>query len=105
MKALYYLGRYDYELNASIVLETSTHAEFGLDERTGRRAIGTAQSTAQVLDMPGTTILVLEEEKLGIPAGVPADAVELIAARCSILAVPAVAGVRAWRCPANPGSP
>lgn len=104
MKALYYFGRYDYDLNASIVLETATREEFGLDERTGRHAIGTARSVAQVLDMPGTTIVVLEEEKLGIPAGVPADAVELIAAQCSILAVPAVAGVRAWRCPADLGS-
>jgi hypothetical protein len=99
MKALYYFGRYDYELNASIVIETSTGEEFGLDERTGRRAIGTAQSIASVLEMPGTTVLILEQEKLDVAVGVPADAVAAIAARCSVLAVPAAAGVRAWQCP------
>src|SRR5690606_17000396 len=30
MKALYYLGRYDYELNASIVAETEPGDEFGV---------------------------------------------------------------------------
>jgi len=104
MKALYYFGRYDYELSASIVLETSTGEEFGLDERTGMRAIGTAQSMAQVLGMPGRTVVILEEEKIDNPVGAPADAVQTIAARCSILVVPAAAGIRAWTCPANTSS-
>ena len=88
MKALYYFGRYDYDLNATIVPETQSGQEFGLDERTGRHAISTAQSIAQVLGMPGTTIVILEEMRLGIPAGVPADAVDTIAAHCS-----------SWSCP------
>jgi len=98
MKALYYFGRYDYDLNATIVPETLSGEEFGLDERTGRRAISTAQSTTQVLGMPGTTIVILEEMRLGNPAGVPADAVATIAERCSAVAVPAAAGLRAWSC-------
>ena len=49
--------------------------------------------------MPGTTIVILEEMRLGIPAGVPADAVETIAARCSVVVVPPAAGLRAWSCP------
>jgi len=101
MKALYYFGRYDYELSTSIVLETSTGKDFGLDERTGRQAIGTAQSTAQVLAMPGRTLVILEEEKIDNPVGAPADAVKTIAARCAALVVPAAAGIRAWTCPAN----
>ena len=92
MKALYYFGRYDYDLNATIVPETQSGQEFGLDERTGRHAISTAQSIAQVLGMPGTTIVILEEMRLGIPAGVPADAVDTIAARCSVVVVPAGCG-------------
>ena len=104
MKALYYFGRYDYDLNATIVPETRSGEEFGLDERTGRHAISTARSTAQVLDMPGTTIVVLEEMRLGNPVGVPADTVETIAARCSVVVVPPAAGLRAWSCP-NGNSP
>jgi hypothetical protein len=100
MKALYYFGRYDYELNASIVLETATGQEFGRDERTGGHAIGTAESTRKVLDMPGRALVVLEEEKLGLSSGVPTAAVETIAARCASVTVPAEAGVRAWTCPA-----
>jgi len=99
MKALYYFGRYDYDLNATIVPETLSGVEFGLDERTGRHAISTAQSIAQVLGMPGTTVVILEEMRLGNPAGVPADAVDTIAQRCSVVAVPAAAGLRAWSCP------
>jgi hypothetical protein len=99
MKALYYFGRYDYDLSATIVPETQSGQEFGLDERTGRHAISTAQSIAQVLGMPGTTIVILEEMRLGIPAGVHADAVDTIAARCSVVVVPPAAGLRAWSCP------
>jgi hypothetical protein len=98
MKALYYFGRYDYELNASIVPETVSGEEFGVDRRTGGQAIGTARSMADVLAMPGTSLVVIEDEKLGDPYGAPADAVEAIAARCSAVEVPASAGVHAWRC-------
>jgi hypothetical protein len=100
MKALYYFGRYDYELNASIVLETATGEEFGRDERTGGQAIGTAESTRKVLDMPGRALVVLEEEKLDLSSGVPTAAVETIAARCASVTVPPEAGIRAWTCPA-----
>jgi len=98
MKALYYFGRYDYDLNATIVPETLSGEEFGVDERTGRHAISTERSTAQVLDMPGKTIVILEEMRLGNPAGVPADAVETIAGRCSVVVVPPTSGLRAWSC-------
>ena len=38
MKAIYYLGDYDFELNANVVDETDTRRDFGIDERTGRQA-------------------------------------------------------------------
>jgi hypothetical protein len=104
MKALYYFGRYDYDLNATIVPETQSGEEFGLDERTGRHAISTARSIAQVLGMPGKTIVILEEMRLGNPAGVPANSVETIGERCSPVALPPTAGLRAWSC-ANTSSP
>jgi hypothetical protein len=105
MKALYYFGRYDYELNASIVLETATRAEFGLDERTGRQAIGTAESVRKVLDMPGRALIVLEEEKIIDSTGVSPAALETIVARCAEVSVPPAAGIRAWSCPAPAGRP
>ncbi len=102
MKALYYLGRYDYELNATIVPETETHAEFGRDRRTGRQAIGTAESIRQVLTLPGTTLLVIEASKLGRSSGVSSEAFEVIEAHCDELSLPAGTGVRAWWCDAPP---
>ena len=100
MKALYYLGRYDYELNATSVRETVTGGEFGTDARTGRLAIGTAESTAQVLAMTGRAVVILEEEKIGEPVGVSAAAIDEIVARCSSVDVPPTSGIRVWTCPA-----
>ncbi|MGE0114237.1 MAG: hypothetical protein AB7T07_05065 [Steroidobacteraceae bacterium] len=98
LKALFYLGRYDYELNASIVLETASGAEFGIDERTGGRALGTAESVHKLLDLPGTTLVVLEERKIGNPTGVSASALAVITAGCTTIALPSDSGIRAWRC-------
>lgn len=98
MKALYYLGRYDLELNATIVPETDRGAEFGLDERTGRRVISRPESVERVLSEPGESIVVLESEKIGRPSGVPADTFEAVRTHCRELAVPEATRIRAWRC-------
>lgn len=98
MKAMYYLGRYDYELNASSVLETETGTEFGRDFRTGRKAIGTAESIGQVLSRPGTSLVVIEASKIGRPNGVTSEAFAVIDSRCSELSLPAGSGVRVWWC-------
>ncbi len=98
MKAIYYLGRYDYELNATIVPETETRAEFGRDRRTGRQAIGTAESIRQVLDQPGQTLVVIEESKIGRFSGVSSEAFAVIETRCNELSLPADTSVRAWWC-------
>ena len=98
MKALYYLGRYDYELNASIVPETDTHAEFGTDERTGRQAISTASSLAKVLAAHARTLIVAENEKLGIGYGVPSNTVAIAETACDRAEVPAAARITVWSC-------
>jgi hypothetical protein len=98
MKAIYYLGRYDFELNATIVPETETRAEFGRDRRTGRQAIGTAESIRQVLDRRGKTLVVIEESKIGRFSGVSSEAFLVIESRCDELTLPAGTGVRAWSC-------
>ena len=104
MKSIYYLGRYDYELNVSIVEETETGQEFGRDIRTGHYAIGTAQSINEVLDMPGRSLVVLEEEKIGKESGVPSEAMTVIMTRCTKIELPPGGGIRAWECGPN-GAP
>lgn len=102
MKALYYFGRYDYELNATIVPETETGADFGRDERTGRQAIGTAESVREVLDRRATTLVVIESSKIGRTSGVTSEAYAVIESHCSELNLPHSSGVRAWWCNAPP---
>lgn len=99
MKALYYLGDYDFEINASIVPETDTRAEFGLDTRTGRRAISTAASLRQVLAEHPVSLIVAETEKLGIDHGFPADAVAVADERCERIDIAADASLTVWKCP------
>lgn len=98
MKSLYYLDRYDFELNASIVPETESGEEFGIDPRTGRHAIGAPASITKVLDMPGTTLVVLESETLNLPHGVPTESLAVIESRCRVIHLPAGVELRAWEC-------
>lgn len=103
MKALYFLGRYDYELNSTIVPETETGTEFGRDERTGRQAIGAPESVRQVLERPGTTLVVIESSKIGRTSGVTSGAYSVIESHCGEVALPHGSGVRAWWCAAPAG--
>jgi hypothetical protein len=98
MKALYYLGNYDFELNANGVDESESNAEFGRDARTGRGAISTLASIAQVIDKPGQTLVIVEQEKLGQASGVPEAVIRLLALRCSVVPVSAASGLSAWVC-------
>lgn len=103
MKAIYYLGGYDYELNASIVAETESGTEFGRDERTGRQAIGSPASVANVLGMPGRTLVVLEQETLNLASGVSSEALSLIESRCQPIKVSPIAALSAWTCEVTSG--
>jgi hypothetical protein len=98
VKGLYFLGRYDFELNASTVLETESGKEFGRDLRTGRPVIGSPESLASVLERPGKQLIVVDGDKLNHPTGVPSAVVALIEARCGSIALPAESGVSAWLC-------
>ena len=98
VKALYSLGDYDYELNASVVPESEGGREFGRDERTGRQVIGTVESLRRVLDEPGRALVVADQEKVGDPAGIAPPVAELLLSRCT--AVPGLDRFRVagWSC-------
>ncbi|MEP7311782.1 MAG: hypothetical protein ABI859_04325 [Pseudomonadota bacterium] len=98
MRALYYLGRYDYELHASIVAETETGTEFGVDPRTGRRAISTVQSLRSVIDMPGSTLIVLEDKAMHRNSAVSSAVVQAIDTRCAEVSLPREVPMHAWVC-------
>jgi len=98
VKGLYFLGRYDYEINASVVQETETGQEFGRDPRTGRQAISSADSVARVVSGPGRSLVIVEAQKLGRNVGVPPETVALLQQRCSTVALPAATGLSVWLC-------
>jgi hypothetical protein len=64
VKGLYYLARYDFELNSSVVMESESGKEFGRDPRTGREVIGTRDSLGAVLAKAGTKLVVIEQSRL-----------------------------------------
>lgn len=105
MKALWYLGRYDYELNASIVLETGSRQEFGRDPRTGRPVVSQPASLEKILREHARVLVVAERKKLGREVGVPAATVALLTGACAPLALPPAAGLTAWSCPATATTP
>ena len=98
VKGVYYLGDYDYEINASVVLETESGEEFGKDLRTGRKVISTAASLNEVLDNASTALVVIERMKLGTKSGVPTASVEVLARRCTEIELPVASAVAAWSC-------
>jgi hypothetical protein len=98
VKGLYFLGRYDYEINASVVQETETGQEFGRDPRTGRQAISSPESVARVLNEPGRSLVIVEEQKLGRNGGVPPETVSLLQRRCRAVEVPRDARLWVWHC-------
>ncbi len=99
MKAIYFLGRYDVELNASIVPEVMGEKDFGIDERTGGRAIGSASSVSRVVLGGGSTLVVLETPKLGRQSGVAPAALAVIESHCDPVPLKGRGDVVAWWCP------
>ncbi len=97
-KSLHALGRYAYELHATVVAETDTGEEFGIDPRTGRGVISSAESVGKVIDMDGIEMIIVDEIMLNTPYGVNSNAVQLIDERCTSIDVPDAARVVAWRC-------
>jgi len=98
VKGVYYLGGYDYEINASVVLESESGEEFGRDSRTGRKVISTAASLNEVLDNAKSALVVIERMKLGTKSGVPAESVAVLTRRCKEIELPIASAVAAWSC-------
>jgi hypothetical protein len=100
MKALYFIGHYDFELNASIVGETDTGKEFGIDPRTGRPVLSRPESLEQLLRANPRALVIVENEKLRRRVGVAAEVVDLLDARCARAELPREGGIVAWSCDA-----
>lgn len=98
VKSLYAYGRYDFELNKTVVDESDTGDEFGLDSRTGRRVISDVNSLIQVVDDIGVELVVLENRMLNAHYSANTEVVSWLGEHCQTIAVPDVSLLSAWRC-------
>jgi hypothetical protein len=63
-KAAYYFGDYSFSLNYSEIHHTDTKKEFGLDPRTGRRVITSAESIEKILKKCKKCIIIAEKHHI-----------------------------------------
>jgi hypothetical protein len=61
VKAAYYLGDFSFELNASVMGETDSGTEFGMDSRTGRRVVSNPQSIQRIREECGALLVIVED--------------------------------------------
>jgi hypothetical protein len=98
MKALYYIGDYDFEFNPSVVPETGSGLEFGVDYRTGRPVIGTVESLARVTQDAERVLVLVERKKIASPFFAHTGVVGWLDNNCSELQTVATGPLRAWTC-------
>ena len=85
MKAIYYLGGYDFELNANVADETDTHRDFGIDERTGRQALSSPASVELLMSCYSDIVFVIDESRWSRDTAVPIATSALIESRAERL--------------------
>jgi 4-amino-4-deoxy-L-arabinose transferase-like glycosyltransferase len=81
MKAVYYLGDYDFELNANVADETDTRQDFGIDPRTGRQVLSRPESVELLLRCYPHIVFVADESRWSRDTAVPVATSALIEAR------------------------
>ena len=77
VKAAYYLGDFSFDLSYSVMMETDTGADFGLDRRTGRQVVSSADAVARIVRDCGPTLVIVEEQHL-FEAMVPQATVDFL---------------------------
>lgn len=95
-KALFYIGFYDYELNLSVVAETDTEEEFGTDDRTGARAIGTLGSLSRVMRCNRAGTIIADRSKWRTRSHITLDVADYIEAQLTPIPLPANAKLLAY---------
>ncbi len=103
MKALYYLGRYDFDLNASIVLETDTAWSSAWTNVPGAARSARANRWPACWRCRVPRSWSSRTRSWGSPRVCRRKAVARIEASCQRLTLPPDSGVSAWRC-ARPAS-
>lgn len=67
LAGFYYLGDVDYVLSRTVMMETDTRKEFGMDYRTGRRVIADADSLRLIMECHPSGLIIVDRERQGDP--------------------------------------
>jgi hypothetical protein len=78
LHALYYLGRYDVTVSASRLSEIEGDQEFGLDDRTGRPIVSSAESLELIMACYPNGLLLSPEFNWRNPAQLDGDVADLV---------------------------
>ena len=105
MKAIYYLGDYDFELNANVADETDTHRDFGIDERTGRQALSSPASVELLMSCYSDIVFVIDESRWSRDTAVPIATSALIEMRAERLPTRPESALLAFRASNGSASP
>lgn len=98
VKSIHAFDRYDVELNKTVVAETPSKVEFGLDTRTGGKVISTVQSLNTLVDDPGREVVVLENRMMNQPYSATTEVVNWLDNHCKIIPLPESTRLTAWEC-------
>ena len=97
MHAVYYFGRYDYQISRYRVTETDTGSEFGRDPRTGRYVISTVDSLRLILACYDRGLFLGNPYQWHHPVmGINEEAADLLIANAQEIPVPAEWNLRAY---------
>jgi len=117
LKALYYLGRVDYELNRDhLEVGEGLEDEFFVDGPSGRPVVSESDSLARIMACHPSGVVVAERRLWGVPWSVPEEVAGYIAAHARREALPDAWGLLLFRwnhpeaarpddCPTRVGSP
>jgi hypothetical protein len=78
MHAIYFLGDFDFDLNANVVDETDTRRDFGIDERTGHQAIASPEAVALLLRCYENVVFIIDQDRWSRDTAVPVATSALI---------------------------
>lgn len=99
VKGLYAFGRYDYEMSTTVVQETDSGRDFGMDPRTGRQAIGAPESVNRIIDAEGQALFVLENRMLNRSYSATMESVAVLKQRCQAIDLTSSGSqLSAWLC-------
>lgn len=80
VKSLYYLKRVDYDLSRTVLAETESQQEFGMDPRTGRPVISRPESLARIMALHPRGLVIVEAPRWRIEYSIPNATADFIEA-------------------------